>query len=214
MKKRILCYGDSNTWGNIPGGGECARYAEDIRWTGVLQQLLGNKYQIIEEGYNGRTTVFDDIIEHRLSGLTYFLPCIAAQSPLDLIIIMLGTNDLKRKFAVSAKSCTFGLKQYLDALGSVPMAGQKPQVLIVSPLIIEQDYKKDPIFLEMYGDHAHEQSLEFSAEYKAFAIENHLAFFDAAQYAKASSVDGIHMTPEGHAAFARAISGKILSILN
>ena len=73
MKKRIMCFGDSNTWGANPGTGN--RYADDVRWTGVLQRELGEDYQVIEEGYNGRTSIFDDVLEGRLGGIKYFGPC-------------------------------------------------------------------------------------------------------------------------------------------
>lgn len=70
MKKRILCFGDSNTWGAVPAEG--TRHPDDVRWTGILAAELGNEYQVIEEGYNGRTTVHDDPVENRLSGIAYF----------------------------------------------------------------------------------------------------------------------------------------------
>ena len=98
--KRIMCYGDSNTWGNIPGVG--TRYPEDIRWTGVVSGLLGPEYTIIEEGLNGRTTSFDDYyVEYRngRKGLGYAL---CAHAPIDLIVISLGTNDLKYTGAVGS----------------------------------------------------------------------------------------------------------------
>ena len=213
MTKRILCYGDSNTWGAIPGGDETTRYTEDIRWTGVLQSVLGNDYRIIEEGYCGRTTVFDDVVENRVNGLTYFAQCIASQSPLDLIIIMLGTNDLKRKFAVGPRSSVIALKRYLYALQDIPMAGETPKILIVAPPVIEEDYKNDPMFLEMYGTDAHAESLKFADEYEAFAKENNLEFFNAAACVKASPVDGIHLTPEGHDTLARALAETVKALV-
>ena len=152
MKKRILCFGDSNTWGAIPQ--ESNRYPENIRWTGVLQNELGENYQIIEEGYNGRTTVFDDVIEWRLSGLKYFMPCCSSQSPLDLIILMLGTNDLKTRFGVDARSIAYGLQRYLDILSITPMDGNKPKVLIVSPILIDPTYKNDLLFYDIFGENA------------------------------------------------------------
>ena len=82
MKKRVLCFGDSNTWGAVPEDG--SRYPEDVRWTGVLQRELGEGYQVIEEGYNGRTSVFDDPVEGRLSGIQYFGPCCDSQSPIHI----------------------------------------------------------------------------------------------------------------------------------
>lgn len=209
MKKRILCYGDSNTWGAVPGEDETVRYPEEIGWPGVMQKLLGDGYQVIEEGYCGRTTVFDDPVENRLSGIAYFAPCIATHSPLDLIVIMLGTNDMKRKFAVGPKSCAFGLKRYLHALQSTPMVGAKPRILLAAPPVIEKDYKNNPLFFDMFGTDAYEQSLGFADEYEIFARENHLDYFNAAAYVKASSIDGIHLSPENHRILGEKLAEKI-----
>ena len=123
MKKRVLCYGDSNTWGYIAGKGE--RYPEDVRWTGILQSLLGDSYTVIEEAQNGRTTVWDDPIECRLSGLTYFYPCIESQSPLDLIIIAVMTSSL-------GKGCAFSALPVLLLEGGVTLLAR-----LVSPLMTE-----------------------------------------------------------------------------
>ena len=98
--KTILCYGDSNTWGYNPSMG--GRYARDERWPGVLRKELGEGYLVIEEGLNGRTTVWDDPIEGYKNGKTYLVPCLETHKPLDLVIILLGTNDLKMRFSVSA----------------------------------------------------------------------------------------------------------------
>ena len=97
--KTVLCYGDSNTWGYIGGTGE--RFAPEVRWPGVLQAALGGAYRVIEEGLNGRTTVFDDSIEEGRNGETYLRPCLQTHAPIDLVILMLGTNDLKRRFSLS-----------------------------------------------------------------------------------------------------------------
>ena len=86
MKKRILCFGDSNTWGYMTSGG---RFDEETRWPMRLEKLLGPEYTVIEEGFNGRTCVFDDPIEGGYkSGLTYLPPCVMSHSPLDLVILM------------------------------------------------------------------------------------------------------------------------------
>ena len=140
MRKRILCFGDSNTWGAVPEEG--TRYPDKVRWTGLLQEKLGDGYQIIEEGYCGRTTVFDDEIEGRLSGIKYFGPCCDSQSPLDLIILMLGTNDLKMRFGVDARTIAFGFQRYLDVLATTPMEGNKPKILLVAPIKIDPSYRK------------------------------------------------------------------------
>ncbi len=98
--KTILCYGNSNTWGAVLGTGE--RYAPFIRWTGVLAQELGAMYRVIEEGPNGRTTLWDDPIEGYKNGKEYLIPCLESHRPIDLVVMMLGTNDLKIRFSVPA----------------------------------------------------------------------------------------------------------------
>ena len=103
--KTILCYGDSNTWGAKPilKLGSPDRYQYEVRWTTVLQNQLGNDYHIIAEGLNGRTSTFDDPIEgaHK-NGKRYLFPCLETHAPLDLVIIMLGTNDLKSRLGLTA----------------------------------------------------------------------------------------------------------------
>ena len=94
--KTILCYGDSNTYGLMPDSPD--RYPRDVRWTGILQKKLGEDYYVIEEGLSGRTTLWDDPIEEHKNGKKYLLPCLETHKPLDLVVIMLGTNDLDHMF--------------------------------------------------------------------------------------------------------------------
>ena len=110
----ILCYGDSNTYGYNPVNG--LRYPKDVRWTGVLQKLLGEQYAVIEEGCNGRTTVFEDIAEPWKAGLGYLKPCLNTHKPIDFVIMMLGSNDLKRMFHASAKEIADGAEQLVSCL--------------------------------------------------------------------------------------------------
>ncbi|MBR0402477.1 MAG: hypothetical protein IJH73_08230, partial [Lachnospiraceae bacterium] len=100
MLKNILCFGDSNTYGFSPDWvkGNFGRHDRSVRWTGRLQELLGDEYRIIEEGLSGRPTVFADPTMADMSGLPYFRPCLKSHMPLDLVIIMLGTNDMKHRF--------------------------------------------------------------------------------------------------------------------
>lgn len=104
--KTVLCYGDSNTYGYDPSDG--FRYPESVRWTCRLQKLLGDDYRIIEEGCNGRTTVFDDPIESWKNGRDYLKPCLNSHKPIDIVILMLGSNDLKETFHASAKQIAAG----------------------------------------------------------------------------------------------------------
>ena len=211
MKKRILCFGDSNNWGANPNDG--SRYDEDVRWTGVLQRELGEDYRVIEEGYNGRVSVFDDVLEGRLGGIKYFGPCCDTQSPLDLIILMLGTNDLKARFGVSPRTIAFGFNRYKDALEITPMYGEKPQVLLVSPILIDPAYKNHPLFHDMFGEEATEKSMALAEAYKEVADANGWEFFNAAEHAAATQVDGVHMEEEGHQSLGVALARKVKTIL-
>jgi lysophospholipase L1-like esterase len=110
----VLCCGDSNIWGADPATG--GRFSRDDRWPGVLQKALGDEYHVIEEGLGGRTTVWEDPIEGHKNGREYLIPCLVTHSPLDLVIILLGTNDLKKRFSVSAQDIAFGAGVLVDTV--------------------------------------------------------------------------------------------------
>ena len=209
MKKRILCFGDSNTWGY--NGENKERYDEDTRWTGILQKLLGDSYTVIEEGHNGRTTVWDDPVENRLAGLTYLWPCMESQSPFDLIIIMLGTNDTKTYFSMTAQNIADAAGRLVQIAQTSPFGPgrQNPQVLLVSPPSIDPNETLD----YMFGQQAHEKSLGFPKAFKKIADETGCHFMDAAPFAKPGTADGLHLSPESHASLAKAMYEKVLSIL-
>ena len=211
MKKRILCFGDSNTFGEIPGQG--MRYPDEVRWTGVLQEKLGAGYQIIEEGYGGRTTVFDDETEGRLSGLKYFRPCCESHAPLDLIILMLGTNDLKERFGVNVRTIAYGFRRYRDVVNTLPESAGKPAVLLVSPVRINPAYKNHLLFHDMFGEYAAERSEMFAAAYQEAAGENGWFFLDAALFGRASEEDGIHMDISSHQRLGCVLSEEVRKIL-
>ena len=107
--KTVLCFGDSNTHGQIPGK-DGGRYEKEIRWPGVLKSMLGDSFDVIEEGLGGRTTVFEDPIEEDKSGKAYLQQCLHSHKPIDLIIVMLGTNDLKIRFGLTAYDVSLGLE--------------------------------------------------------------------------------------------------------
>jgi lysophospholipase L1-like esterase len=136
--KSIVCFGDSNTWGYIPATGK--RYPKEIRWTNILQQELGNEYEIIEEGLNGRTTVWDDPIDAdydaNRNGKAYLGACIKSHFPLDLIIIMLGTNDLKVRYSVTAEDIAKSAGRLAKMVNESDCGidGKPPKVLLVSPV--------------------------------------------------------------------------------
>lgn len=212
MKKRILCFGDSNTWGYMVTGG---RFPEDVRWPMRLQMLLGDDYTVIEEGFNGRTTVFDDPIEggHK-SGLVYLPPCAMSHSPLDLIIIMLGSNDLKKRFGMTAFTIGGGITALVKAARTYAMNadGVPPRILIVSPPPVAENIMETrhaPIF----GEDSIAVSRELPHELRRVAKLMRCEFMDAAPYCEISAADAVHLTREGHLRLAEAMREKVLSII-
>ncbi len=136
--KNILCFGDSNTWGAIPikEQGKIFRYPYEARWTTVLQNTLGSEYRVVAEGLNARTTAFDDEIEGRhKNGERHLFTCLESHMPLDLVIIMLGTNDVKSRFAKSSWDIACGAGRLLDIINHPPkpLVGGTPKRLLISP---------------------------------------------------------------------------------
>lgn len=210
MKKRIVCFGDSNTWGyNVLDG---SRYGEEIRWTGRLQKLLGEEYTVIEEAQNGRATVWDDPVENRLAGYTYLWPCMESQSPFDLLIIMLGTNDTKIYFNVPAKSIADGAGRLVELAqhSTFGIGNKAPKVLLISPIRIEES----DVWEEIFGRQAAEKTEKFPAAYQEIAKKFDCYFLDAARYAGPGTVDGVHMDETGHEKLAEAVFEKVKCIFS
>lgn len=209
--KRVLCYGDSNTWGQSPlvkGG----RFAADQRWTGVAQQLLGDGFTIIEEGLSSRTTDLDYARKPGRNGRTYFQPCLESQNPLDLVVIMLGTNDYKIEFGRSAADIAAALANYVQDVKAYAKDSDSnpPRVALVSPIYVDDTA---PHFAEWYADRFYDAravqlSHDFAAELQKTATATDSFFLDAALAAKPGA-DGIHMSAEGHAALGQVVAAKI-----
>jgi lysophospholipase L1-like esterase len=191
--KRILCYGDSNTWGYDPVTQD--RFDDQTRWPRVLGRILGPGYEVIEEGLGGRTTVWDDPIEGYKNGRDYLIPCLESHRPLDLVIILLGTNDLKKRFSLSA----FDIAQGAGVLVRVVQAslagrgGQSPPVLLLAPPPLAP--------LTEYGEMfagAASISQKLAAHYARVAQGLGCAFWDTGQVVVSSPLDGIHLEGEQH----------------
>ncbi len=211
MRKRILCYGDSNTWGYRPDGN--GRFEDEVRWPGVMQAELGDDYTVVVEGYNGRTTVFDDPIEQRMNGLDYFYACLESQSPLDLVIVMLGTNDLKPRFSASAGSIALALRKYAWMLNTAPMAGERPKLLLAAPPLIDPSYKNVPEMVYAFGDDADARSRELGRCIAEIAGVIGAGFIDATEYAHAATDDGCHMDADNHRLLGLAMASRVREIL-
>lgn len=217
MSKRILCYGDSNTWGFDPDGDPSLpyhnRFAREVRYPGVLQELLGEGYRVIEEGHNGRTTVWDDPMMPYRNGIRYVEACIESHAPLDIITIMLGSNDLKPRVIGRAFDSADGLKRVVMRIKQNEVCGRDgktPKILLISPPEVSESIT-ETVFADEFGGAAHAESLKFPGFIKAVAEGQGCAFLDAALYTKAGS-DGLHITANCHRRLAEAIAEKIKSM--
>lgn len=212
--KNILFFGDSNTWGYNPEDG--SRYPYDVRWTTVAEKELGSGYHCVAAGLNGRTTVFDDPWKCCRNGKDAIDFELQSHKPLDLVVIMLGTNDLKFGSAdLSARgieTVTMMVKMANERFKtSSPVFPNGEKVLVVSPILVgaigEDHFEADLI------SKGHEESMRFAQLYKAVADKCGEYFLDASQYASPSTIDSEHMTPEGHLALGKAVAEKIKEIL-
>ncbi|CDX33691.1 conserved hypothetical protein [Mesorhizobium sp. ORS 3359] len=209
--RSVLCYGDSNTHGQVPGGTPLERYGPAERWPGVMARELGAGWHVIEEGLSGRTTVRDDPIEgaHK-NGRTYLRPCLQSHAVLDLVIIMLGTNDLKARFnqPASEVAMAMGCLVYdIKELKPGPR-GSVPEIMIVSPPPMLDDIKEwRSIFA---GAPAKSRQLALEFEIIADSLEVH--FFDAGSVVSCDPLDGFHINGQAHASLGRALAREVEAI--
>ncbi|HBU11889.1 MAG TPA: GDSL family lipase [Clostridiales bacterium] len=219
MSKRILCYGDSNTWGYDPenqaeGAAYEVRLPSAARWTGVLQKGLGEGYTVIEEALNGRTTMWNDPVKPYRNGLSYLPACLESHAPLDIVIVMLGTNDMKPRICGRAFDSAEGAGKIAQVIrkSACGRGGAAPAVLIVSPVLIGSQIGELPFSEEFGGAAAHEESRRLRGFLQAKAAANSCAFLDAAEYAEAAG-DGIHMDAAGHGRLAKALEEKVRELV-
>ncbi|WP_068716852.1 SGNH/GDSL hydrolase family protein [Vibrio tritonius] len=215
--KNVLCFGDSLTWGWIPQPHSVPsqRYAPDVRWTGVMAKVLGDEFHVIEEGLNARTVNVDDPLDPRLNGSAYFPTALASHLPLDLVIIMLGSNNTKAAFNQSAQEIAEGMSllvtQAYRCAGGVGAAYSAPKILVVSPPPLGE--MPDPWFQVMY-EGGHEKTLELPKYYQMMANFLKVNFFDAGSVIKTDGCDGLHLTPESNGMLGRALAEHVLKILS
>lgn len=202
--KRILCYGDSNTRGAIPGQHK-ARYDENTRYTKVLQKILGENYEVIEEGLGARTAVCDDINQAKgnKNGTAFFGQCVLTHDPLDYVVLFLGTNDMKAKFKKTVPEIAKGIeKHYIKFLNTVlnPELLKMPKLILIAPGEV-----KEGLFAGFEG--AEKKSKMFNIVWKELA-EKHKCGYVGNEILIAGS-DGVHLTEESHKNLAHAIAKLI-----
>jgi lysophospholipase L1-like esterase len=204
----VLCFGDSNTWGYSPKSAE--RFARTARWTGVLQAALGEGCGVIEEGLNGRTTVWDDPIEGDKNGRRQLPALLESHMPLDLVVLMLGTNDLKRRFSAPASDIAAGAGALLAIIlgSSSGRAGKAPRALLVAPPPLARLTDLSEMF-----EGGTEKSRLLGKYYAQVAAEHGCAFLDAGSVIRSSDLDGIHFDEKEHRALGEAVAKEVRKIL-
>lgn len=205
--KKILCFGDSNTWGHDPADGAQLSY----RWTTGLAQMLPD-YEITIDGACGRSTKFDVPDMSDSNGIDVFRErYINTENDFDLIIIMLGTNDQLNFFDCTAKETAETIGAYVREYRL--KHGNKTEFLIISPILIRACALKHPIFGTLYSEKSVEASKNFAGSFSDMADTENAHFLDAGSIAKASDTDGIHMDIKEHRKLAQAIAEKVKEIL-
>lgn len=206
--KTILCYGDSNTWGYDPVTG--GRFEREERWPGVLARELGDGYQVIEEGLNGRTTVWDDPIDAYRNGREYLIPCLESHAPLDLVVIALGVNDLKARLGVSASDIADGAGALVETVhkSATGPAGGAPEVLLLGPPPVGELGDSDEMF-----EGALEKSRGFSKHYARVADKYGCGLLDLAGLVSVSDLDGVHFEASEHEKIGREVGARAKEML-
>ncbi len=217
MKKHIVCLGDSNTHGYCADPSDCfggIRFTEDQRWTRLLQKKLGEDYLVIEEGLSGRTTCFDDPIHEGLSALNYIYPCLKSHENVDLLIIMLGTNDTKDRFYATPACIALGMARLVKKAQATECWGDKaPNILVIAPPHIGQGMLTSEVAPVM-GEKCVEKSQQLAKYYEEQCRLCGVHFLDAqALGCQFNTIDYMHLTAQGHATLAEALADLVPTLL-
>jgi lysophospholipase L1-like esterase len=219
---RILCFGDSNTYGTCRRGPEVdgtltpdpdyVRLNADRRWPGVLQRMLGAGYDVIEEGLNGRTTDVDDPGRPGLNGRTYFVPCLLSHRPVDVVVIMLGGNDLKPGYGRTPAEIAEALGRYVDDVAeyATDRRGGLPLTALVGPARVDDTA---PQYRDLVGDnldprHA-ARSWQLAEEIRRLARQRGVPYVAAAEVAHPGD-DGMHLDAASHSRLGECLATTIL----
>lgn len=216
--KTIVCYGDSNTWGFMPKeefpDWTHNRFDFDARWTGILQRALGPEYRVEEEGLNGRTTMFDDVLDERRNGLKYIDTCMLTKMPVDLVILMLGTNDVKEHFCATAYLIARGVGRLVERIraGGYGPGGKPPEILVMAPARLGKGIA-DAWPGQEFGANCLEKDARLAGLYANLAKENGLHFLNAAEVAEVSPDDCVHLSAEAHQRLGARVAEEARRIL-
>ncbi|NVN03548.1 MULTISPECIES: SGNH/GDSL hydrolase family protein [Asaia] len=215
--RHILCFGDSLTWGwvPVPEGTPTTRYAAEKRWPGVMGRCLGPSYRVIEEGLSARTTSIADPNDARLDGSAYLPTALASHLPLDLVVVMLGTNDAKIAYGRTPHDIALGMARLIGQVkasgGGVGTAYPAPKMLVVAPPPV------GPIpgpWLAAQFAGAEPKMAALAAQYEGLAIAKGVGFLDAGQHVTTDGIDGVHFTPENNEALGSAVAAAVKVLLD
>lgn len=218
MKKHIVCLGDSNTHGYCADPTDCAdggdRFNESERWTRVLEKLLGEEYLVLEEGLSGRTTVFPDPLHEGMPALDVAYPVLMSHEPVDLLIIMLGTNDTKERLGMNAACIALGMNRLIEKCKSVPCWGNHaPNILVICPPHIGEEMEKTTSVGPTMGSGCAAKSRELAQYMEPVVKAQGCAWLDAQGIAEFNQVDYMHLTRKGHAGLAKKLAEIIPALV-
>ncbi len=209
--KTVLCFGDSLTWGYNAEGP--SRHAYEDRWPSVLQAALGDGVKVIAEGLNGRTTAFDDHLAGEDRNGARILPTLlGTHAPLDLIVIMLGSNDMKPWIHGNPVAAKQGMARLVKIVQGhpYPLEAEAPEILLVSPPSVSRTENAEFAGMFAGGDEA---SRELAGQYAALADELGCGFFDAGSVAETTPLDGVHLDAENTRKVGEAIAPVVRVML-
>lgn len=207
--KNILCFGDSLTWGYDPV--TTSRYAYEDRWCTIMQKNLGPDYRVIEEGLNGRTTVFEDPFFANRKGSLVLPILLESHAPLDLVILLIGSNDLKPFINGTAKAAAFGNMQLIRQISTsqANFGIGSPKILLLAPPHIGTLSG----LMQVAFEGREEESKQFSEHYKTVADFCNISFLDTSLFLQAHPSDGLHLGKEGNVILANEVTNMVKQIL-
>ena len=216
--KRIMCYGDSNTWGHNPNAidektGFYCRYPEHVRWTSVLQDSLGSEYIVCEEGLCGRTTSYEDPTHYGWNGNQYLEVAIRTCDPLDCIILMLGTNDTKDMFGSSAYVITLCLERLIRNCKDVlrNSISKDARIIVACPVMVQR--ADDGTYWYGFSEESTKKGEEMRKRFADLAQLLGCEFFDVNTVATVDGADGVHLNTQSHISLGKALAEKIREVL-
>jgi len=217
--KTILCFGDSNTWGFPPDYEEPdpvkARYPWQVRWPGVMQSILGKEYRIVEDAINGRTAFFNDPLSEFRNGAAAIDYAMLANMPVDLVTIMLGSNDVKIFFNAQPFIIGKGIETLIDKirLGGYGPGGESPEILIIAPAKLPGSIVRTWVKNE-FDEISVKKSEQLAEVYQEVAQRKECHFMNASDFVEANDKDALHLDEAAHAKLAEAVSEKVKEILS